>query len=124
MRPVEHFLSELQSQARSRRGLDDSEFSRLSSSFSRLAAPVVGAAAAQELFFHWKDRYASGEGADLLKLGYIAAFLLEEYDDPSMDLQAADFEALRDVLDEAAETLDLKTLTTLMGELVARGFLD
>jgi hypothetical protein len=38
-----------------------------------------------------------------------------------MELDAGEWEAIRDTLEDAAGEMDLKTLTSLMGELLERG---
>lgn len=118
MRPSDHFFTELD---RIAKRADSSEAER---AFVRLTAPVIGEDAAAELFRHWVDRYGSGETPAFEPLGYLAAFIIGEYDDGTMTLDADDWAAVRDVISAEAESMNLDELTRLMGELVARGALD
>jgi hypothetical protein len=115
MRPVEHFLSQLSAN----KGTE----SQIVRGFTELTAPVIGRAAAEDLcglcLDLLKEKPGSG-GPPCLRLGYVAAFILGEFDD-SMELGAGEWEAIRDTLEDAAGEMDLKTLTALMGELLERG---
>lgn len=91
--------------------------------FKRLVVPVLGEEAASELFLHWRDRYGSGETPNFEVLGHLASFIIGEYDDASMKLDAEDWETIREILSAEAETLNLDELTRLMGDLVSRGAL-
>ena len=124
MRAADHFLSELDSLARSAKtNVDASLAARLSSSFFRMVVPVIGNGPAEELFEYWMDSSGRSGKPDFPKLGYFAAFLTGEYDEPTMPLSREDFEEIRDTLNEAAEEIDMDTLTELMAELVSRGLL-
>lgn len=90
----------------------------------RMTAPVVGEDAAEELFRSWIDRYGSGQAPSYERLGYIAAFIIGEYDDATMKLGDEDWETIRDIVSAEAESMNLDELTRLMGELVSRGALD
>lgn len=117
MRPSDHFFTELD---RIAKRADLSEAER---AFVRMTAPVVGEDAAAELFRGWVDRYGSGQPPSYAHLGYIAAFIVGEYDDATMKLGDDDWEAIRDVVSAEAESMNLEELTRLMGELVSRGAL-
>ncbi|NJL26124.1 MAG: hypothetical protein HC902_13805 [Calothrix sp. SM1_5_4] len=124
MRASDHFYSELDAAAR-RNVVHRALQSRvLALAFSRLVAPVVGDDVALELFNWWQERYGAGEGPIWEKLAHIASFVLGDYDGATMDLDEADWEAIRDILSDAAEVLDLDVLSRLMVELVSRGALD
>lgn len=124
MRDVDRFLTELDALGHSgTKTVDQQLASRLCDSFCRLTVPVVGAEAAEGLFRHWADSYGAKKEPEYLPLGYLAAFLLREYDGKSMPLDRRDFEEMRDVLSEAAKEIDMDILTELMSELVSRGLL-
>lgn len=120
MRASDHFYSELDALARRAAG-DPLSAER---GFSRLAAPVVGEVASGELFRWWRERHASGPSVGWDKLGHLAAFVLGEYDDASMDLDAEDWASVRDIVSAEAEEMNLADLTRLMADLVSRGALD
>jgi hypothetical protein len=115
MRPVEHFLSQLSAN----KGTEG----QIAQGFTDLTAPVIGRAAAEDLcglcLERFKERPGTG-GPPCIRLGYVAAFILGEFDD-SMELEAEEWDAIRDTLEDAAGEMDLKTLTALMGELLERG---
>lgn len=125
MRPVERFLSDLnkrlQNKSRLEEGLDTD---RLFLSFSSLVTPVLGLEGSEELFQYWKDSYTHQSVPEYLSLGYMAAFVLNEYDDATMSLSPQDYEEIRETLSSVADNVHIDTLTTLMAELVSRGFLD
>jgi hypothetical protein len=116
----ERFLSRISS---SKYGADPA---RIASEFSRLVSPIIGQSAAGDL----SRLYITGEAEkkdrsqSLLKLGYITAFFLGEYDDTSMPLDKEDWEEIRNTLEDVSGEIELNTLTELMGELVARGLLN
>jgi hypothetical protein len=120
MRPVEHFLSQLDKFERRRgpgeAGVEDS----IIRGFIGLTAPVIGKGAAGDLCGAFLNRSRGNGGPCYLKLGYAAAFLLEEFDD-SMELEAAEWEDIRNALEDASGEMDLKTLASLMGDLLSRG---
>jgi hypothetical protein len=99
----------------------------VSSEFSRLVSPVIGKSAATDL----SRLYLAGEVEKKdegtlnrsLKLGYIAAFLLGEYDNTPMPLDREDWEEIRNTLEDVSGEIELTALTSLMGELLARGLL-
>ncbi len=125
MRPVEHFLSELNKRFQNNEPLEEGiETDRLFIAFSNLVTPHLGLQGAEELFKYWKDSYAAHGAPDYLRLGYIAAFIVNEYDEGSMTLTREDFEEIRDTLSSLADEMHIDTLTTLMAELVSRGMLD
>jgi len=125
MRPVEHFLSELNKRFQNKKVLEEGlETDRLFVAFSNLVTPVLGLQGAEELFKYWKDNYTKGSVPDYLRLGFIAAFIVHEFDDTTMNLSADDFEEIRETLSSVAEDVHIDTLTTLMSELVSRGYLD
>jgi hypothetical protein len=125
MRPIDHFLSQLdrlESTRRSGGGLDEKLIQRLSQDFTVLAAPVIGESAAAELFEEALDRMESSTAeSSLAKFGALAAFLLGEYDDETMELNDDDWSDIRETLEELSGEMDMDTLTALMGDLLARG---
>ncbi len=124
MRDADHFLSELDALGRSgTKTVDPRLASRLSASFCRLTVPVVGAEAAEGLFRYWVDSYGAKAEPEFPPLGYLAAFLLREYDGETMPLDRRDFEELLDTLNDAAGEIDMNVLTELMAELVSLGLL-
>jgi hypothetical protein len=115
MRPLDHFFSKLDSL-----GNSPQDLSRLEQDFSRLIAPVLGAAAAADLCNRNRDGPAASQ-----KLGAMAAFFLGEYDEASMPLlDRDDWHTIREVLEDVAGEMDINTLTALMGELLSRGILE
>jgi hypothetical protein len=124
MRPSDHFYSELDAAARRNRDSLEVALESAVLSFSRLIAPTVGGDVAEALFDWWRERYGSMDKPQWEKLGHIAAFVLGDYDDRSMDLDRDDWEAIRDVLSDAADELDLSVLSRLMADLVSHGALD
>jgi len=124
MQAAEHFLSELAALQRSYNlSLDEQTLDRLFRSFSRLVAPVVGLPVAEDLFAGWQRRFGSQAGSNLAVLGYIAAYVLDEYDPAGMPLDAETWSDILDAVHLGADTMDLDTLTRLMGDLLARGAL-
>ncbi|GHV31858.1 hypothetical protein AGMMS4952_21250 [Spirochaetia bacterium] len=111
MRPIDHFFSKLDSA--DRKGLEQE--------FSRLVAPVIGAAAAADL---------CNRIPDTKKLGAMVAFFLGEYDEQSMPLERTvllerdDWYTIKETLEDVSGEIDINTLTSLMGELLSRGILD
>jgi hypothetical protein len=124
VRASDHFYSELESSARRNRGAPSAAIEYASKSFERLIAPTVGAAVAKELFRWWLERHGASDAPRWEKLAHVASFVLGDYDDAAMDLDREDWEAIRDVLSEAADELDLAVLSELMGALVSHGVLD
>jgi hypothetical protein len=118
MRPVEHFLSQLD---RMDRGIPAEE--EAVRGFTDLAAAVIGRDGARDLcgaLLALQREKAGPGGFSYIKLGYAAAFLLGEFDD-SMELDGEEWEEIRGALEEAAGDMDLNTLSALMGELLERG---
>ena len=120
MRPADHFLS--QADRVSAAPLDSSARRRFERDFIALVAPVLGAAAAADLYNRTLDRAAGGAG--LRKLGSMAAFFLGEYDEGTMPRERDDWEEIRGTLEDVSEEIDLNTLGALMGELLSRGMLN
>ncbi|MDR1635814.1 MAG: hypothetical protein LBR93_00600 [Treponema sp.] len=120
MRPVEHFLSQLDKMERVSPPAAEETALR---GFMELSAPVIGKGGARDLGAALlgirREKPGSGQ-LSYLGLGYAAAFLLGEFDD-SMMLDTEEWEEIRGALEEAAGEMDLNTLTTLMGELLSRG---
>ncbi|MDR3338386.1 MAG: hypothetical protein LBT16_14415 [Treponema sp.] len=116
----ERFLSRISS---SRYGADPAW---TAAEFSRLVSPVIGQSAAGDLnrLYSTREAEKKDKSHPLLKLGYIAAFFLGEYDDTSMPLDKEDWEEIRNTLEDVSGEIELNTLTELMGELVARGLLN
>jgi len=119
MRDSDHFYSELETLAR-RGGTDPAGAER---AFLRLAVPVVGETAAEEIFRYWLERHGASSPIAWVKLGHFAAFVLGDYDDATMDLDADDWSAVRDIVSAEAEELDMDDLTRLMADLVSHGAL-
>ena len=122
MRPVEHYLSQLDKMDRGapQAGAEETALR----GFTDLAAAVIGRDGARDLcnalLGLQREKTGPGGRLSLIKLGYAAAFLLGEYDD-SMELDTEEWEEIRAALEEAAGEMDLDTLTALMGELLSRG---
>ncbi|MDR0732050.1 MAG: hypothetical protein LBF63_10310 [Treponema sp.] len=123
MKPVEHFLSQLDKMDRG--GLEAGSDEAAIRGFTDLAAPVIGRDSAGDLCSALLEVLREKPGPEgrssYVTLGYAAAFLLGEFDDDSMELGAGEWEEIRNALEDAACDMDLKTLTTLMGELLERG---
>ncbi|GHV57392.1 hypothetical protein AGMMS49579_23210 [Spirochaetia bacterium] len=119
MRPVDHFLSQLEKLERTipPSAVDED---RLVRNFVGLCAPVTGAAAAEDLCRSILDRMRGAVPPPLQKIGFTAAFLLGEFDD-TMNLDQDDWEDIRETLEDIAGEMNLETLTTLMGELLSLG---
>jgi hypothetical protein len=121
MRPVEHFLSQLD---KMERGSPPAAEAAAVRNFTELTAPVIGKDGARDLCAALlevlREKPGPGGRPAYLKLGYAAAFLLGEFDD-SMTLDAEEWEEIRAALEEAAGEMDLNTLTALMGELLSQG---
>ncbi|GHV91295.1 hypothetical protein AGMMS50268_17980 [Spirochaetia bacterium] len=122
MRPVDHFLSQLDKLERSGQSLDAAGEERVVREFVSLCAAVIGAAAAEGLGRSILDRLRGSARPALQRLGFAAAFLLGEFDD-SMKLDNDDWEDIRETLEDVSGEIDLDTLTALMGELLSRGVL-
>jgi hypothetical protein len=120
MRPVDHFLSQLDKLERGSRALDAAGEDRLVRDFVSLCAPVTGAPAAEDLCRSILDRLAGVTPLPLQKIGFTAAFLLGEFDD-TMKLDQDDWEDIRETLEDISGEMNLDTLTALMGELLSRG---
>jgi hypothetical protein len=122
MRPVEHFLSQLDRLERAAAPAAAEE--RVLRGFTDLVGPVIGRDGARDLgsalLGGLRERALSGERPSYDRLAFAAAFFLGEFDD-SMKLEAGDWEEIRSALEEAAGEMDLNTLTALMGELLERG---
>jgi hypothetical protein len=92
--------------------------------FTDLVAPLTGREGARDLCGALLGRLRERPGpvgcVSYAKLGYAAAFILGEFDD-SMELGSGEWEEIRNTLEDAAGEMDIKTLTTLMGELLERG---
>jgi hypothetical protein len=133
MRPVEHFLSLIErlEQGRDTGGVsggggagkreNEGTEDRLVREFVNLAGPVIGAAAAEDLSAAALDRIKAKGSRGYRKIGFIAAFLLGDFDDDSMELDDDDWEDIRETLEDVSGEMDIETLTGLMGELLSRG---
>ncbi|MDR1177805.1 MAG: hypothetical protein LBK64_03145 [Spirochaetaceae bacterium] len=115
MRPLDYFFS-----------LADREKSfspegHLAREFVKLASPVLGETCAGDLCFRTVSRLGEKAGP---ALGNMAAFLLGEFDDGTMTLDDADWDEIRETLEDAADGIDLNTLTGLMDGLLSRGKLE
>ncbi|GHV04383.1 hypothetical protein FACS189485_09680 [Spirochaetia bacterium] len=120
MRPVDHFLSQLDKLERGSAAALAAGEDRLVRDFVGLCAPVTGASAAEYLCRSILDRLRSVTPPPLQKIGFTAAFLLGEFDD-SMKLDQDDWEDIRETLEDISGEMNLDTLTALMGELLSRG---
>jgi hypothetical protein len=122
MRPIDHFFSQitrLEAALRPGEGLDAASADRLRRDFCALTAPVIGAAAAEQLFSRAWERLENRHGCR--RFGALAAFFLGEFDGASMTLEDDDWEDIRETLEEVSGEINLDTLTALMGELLTRG---
>lgn len=131
MHPIDHFFSQIDSSSRTFRG-DPIDFGspsgketrdRLLGAFTSLAGPVIGKDAASDLCLYCFDRIEGKEPDSLQKLGYMAAFFLGYYDDKTMNLDAEDWDEIRETLEDVSGDIDLNTLTELMAALLERGSL-
>ena len=123
MRPIDHFFSRLirlESSLRPGTALDHAAAEQLSRDFSALVGPVIGAAAAAELFDRARERLEK-RGGSPAGFGALAAFFLGEFDENSMSLADDDWEDIRETLEEVSGEIRMDTLTVLMGDLLARG---
>ncbi len=131
MRPIDHLFSQIDSVIRSFRGnvLDFSDKEgqqskdRLMNVFSGLTAPIIGKTAASDMCFYCFDRLEGRHPEGLQKLGFIAAFLIGEYDDKTMELDAGDWSEIKETLEDISGEINMDTLTELLGELLNRGVL-
>jgi len=134
MRPADHIYSELEAIARSlqaakARAPEESQastksaFESVKTIFMRQAVPVLGESAASELFVWWSERYGTADEPRFDKLAHIASFLIGDYDDGKMDLDAQDWAYIRDSISAEAEEMNMDTLSRLMTDLVNRGAL-
>ncbi|MDR0623238.1 MAG: hypothetical protein LBG10_02295 [Treponema sp.] len=122
MRPVDHFFSQaarLESSLRPGSAPEPAAMERLSRNFIALVGPVIGAAAAEELFIRARERLER-RGGSLTGLGSLAAFFLGEFDGAAMGLADDDWEDIRETLEEVSGEINMDTLTVLMGDLLAR----
>jgi hypothetical protein len=103
--------------------LGSRDAAHLEREFSRLVAPVIGGAQAEDLFYRTMDGIPRKKGGSVQKLGYIAAFFLGEFDDESMTLEADDWQEIKETIEDASEEINLVTLTSLMDALLSRGLL-
>jgi hypothetical protein len=92
--------------------------------FVSLAAPVIGVSPAEDLALYIRERREKNAAVSLRKIGYMAAFLLGEYADASMPLEAEDWQKIREAIEDASEEIDIAALTTLMDGLLSRGLLE
>jgi ubiquinone biosynthesis protein UbiJ len=91
--------------------------------FSRLLAPVIGPAAADDLFCRTLERIRGQKPESLKTLGALAAFFLGEDEDPLVPLRDEDWREIQDTLEDVSGEMNLDTLTVLMGKLLSRGIL-
>jgi hypothetical protein len=127
MREADHFYSVLEGirkRSRPGSGLRDAGEDEAKRAFERLVIPVTGDTVASELFRWWSEKYGAEDEPRWERLGHIAAFVLGDFDDGTMELDADDWDAIRDAVAGEADDLDLDTLTRLMTDLVSRGVLD
>jgi hypothetical protein len=124
VRPIDHFYSAVQRREASFRSENKpgETAGRLHDEFVSLVGPVIGPEAAGAFFYRAVERCIWPAGAPLSTLGAAAAFFLGEYDD-TLPLGGADWDDIRETLEEAAAEMDMNTLTALMDELLRRGLL-
>ncbi|MDR1428815.1 MAG: hypothetical protein LBI85_00870 [Spirochaetaceae bacterium] len=91
---------------------------RLAREFVKLAAPVLGKENALDLCRRTVSRLGENAGPALENM---AAFLLGEFDDKTMSLDDELWDEIRESLEDASDSIDLDTLTSLMGGLLSRG---
>jgi hypothetical protein len=120
MGPADLFLSRLIA-AESRRGGVFAQGDALVRELSPLLAPRLGAAAAEDLCRRTLDRLHREGAENPRRLGYMAAFFLEEYDEASMALTETDWQEIRETLEDLSGDMPLDLLTALMGDLLSRG---
>jgi hypothetical protein len=131
MKPIDHLFSQIDSVTRSFRGntlvFSDREGQqskdRLIHAFSSLTSPVIGKNAAGDICCYCFDKIEGQALENLQKLGFIAAFLIGEYDNETMKLDADDWNEIKETLDEVSGEINLDTLTELLGNLLDRGVL-
>jgi hypothetical protein len=131
MKPIDHFFSQIDVVVRSFRGnnliFSDREGQqsqdRLMNAFSSLTAPVIGKTAADDICLYCLNKLEGENPESLQKLGFIAAFLLGEYDENSMNLDSSDWNEIKDTLNDVSGEINLDTLTELLGDLLNRGVL-
>jgi hypothetical protein len=123
MRPIDHFFSRLDKikNADSAGILNPGapQLEQLAGDFRELVGPALGRSTAEELFNRAVERIAGQPISSLEKIGALAAFFIGEFDD-TMVLEDADWEDIRETLEEISGEIDLDTLTRLMGELVSK----
>jgi hypothetical protein len=132
MKPIDHFFSQIDSVTRSFRGnslaFSDREGQqlqeRLISAFLSLTAPVVGKDAANDMCLYCLEKLEGEKPETLQKLGFIAAFLLGEYDDETMKLDDDDWIEIKETLNDVSGEINLDILTELLGALLDRGVLQ
>jgi hypothetical protein len=142
MLTADHFLSQLAAIA-SRAAADIPDNKWIAAEFIRLVSPSIGRVPAANLAFTYLfEKRPSPDVSEavpvvpavpaadsedkarrLLKLGYIVAFFLGQYDDDSMDLEKEDWQNIRSILEEASDEINIDTLTIHMGNLLEHGAL-
>jgi hypothetical protein len=75
---------------------DGQTVSRFRAEFASLASPVIGRKAAEDLCYRTLERYEPGPA--LQKLGAMAAFFAEEFED-TQSLDKKDLEDIRQILE-------------------------
>jgi hypothetical protein len=131
MTPIDHLFSQIDSAIRSFRGnplaFSDREGQqvkdRLMNAFLNLTANVVGKNAASDLSLYCIDQLEGKNPETLQKLGFIAAFLIGEYDDATMQLNADDWNEIKETLEDVSGEINIDTLTELLADLLNRGVL-
>jgi hypothetical protein len=131
MKPIDHLFSQIDSVVRSFRGavlvFSDREGQqtkdRLINAFSSLTAPIVGKTAAGDLCLYCLEKIEGQSLENLQKLGFIAAFLIGEFDDDTMNLEYDDWNEIKETLNDVSGEINLDTLTELLGDLLDRNIL-
>jgi hypothetical protein len=131
MKPIDHFFSQIDSAIRSFRGnvlvFSDRENQqtqeRLINAFTGLTAPIIGKDSANDLGLYCFNKIEGEMPENLQKIGFIAAFLLREFDNDSMKLDTDDWNEIKETLNDISGEINLDTLTELLGDLLDRGAL-
>jgi hypothetical protein len=132
MRPIDHFIARLDKLAASLEGgggtgpkpPDKRIVDQAGREFTALIAPVIGIPPAESLAVRMREHIEKNAADSLRKMGYMAAFFLEEYDTASMPLEAEDWREIRETIEDASEEIDITVLTSLMDGLLSLGLLE
>ncbi len=103
--------------------VEPSVVDKIRKDFSLLLSPLVDVSVGETLFDAWWNRNRSLPQPNWASLGYMGAFILNEYDEGTMPLEQDDWIDLRDAITDGAEEMDLDVLTELLDRLLARGLI-